>query len=172
MIESQTRKFMLLDACVLIDYWKSEKSILKSFSTHLGELHVVTAVLDEVDDIHDSGDLTDMGVIIVRPELEDLLKAGSGLSQLSFPDRLCLLVAKREGFTCVTNDNILRKACKMERVDVIRGLKLLLMLFDRGKITLSEALEIAFKIQASNPMYITQKVINSFKSKLKERPGI
>lgn len=46
MTESSTRKLMLLDACVLIDYWKAEKSILQSFSTHLGGLHVASPVLD------------------------------------------------------------------------------------------------------------------------------
>jgi len=114
MTEPQLRKLMLLDACVLIDYWKTKKSVLELFSIHLGTLHVASPVLDEVDDINDSGELTDLGVKIIIPEIEDVLEAGTGRGQLSFQDRLCLLVAKREGFTCVTNDKFLRNACETE----------------------------------------------------------
>jgi len=167
MTESSTRTLMLLDACVLIDYWKAEKSILQSFSTHLGGLHVASPVLDEVDDINDPVELTNLGVNIVTPELEDLIEAGAGKGSLSFQDRLCLLVAKREGFTCVTNDKSLRNACETAGVDVIWGLEPMLMLYDQGGITESDALKVASAIRASNPMYITQRVINAFRAKIK-----
>ena len=62
MSESQTRKLMLLDACVLIDYWKAERSVLESFSTHLGVLHVASPVLDEVDNISDPDEIVNLGV--------------------------------------------------------------------------------------------------------------
>jgi hypothetical protein len=49
---------MLLDASVLIDYWKAEKDVLRLFRKYLGELNVISPVLDEVDDIGDTDELT------------------------------------------------------------------------------------------------------------------
>lgn len=171
MTEFPTRKLMLLDASVLIDYWKAEKDVLRLFRKHLGELKVVSPVLAEVDDIDDSEELTGLGVQILEPELEDMMEAGAQRGRLSFQDHLCIRVAKRERFTCVTNDKLLRNACEAEGVDVIWGLELMLMLYDQGGITDSAALEIAGQIRASNPLYITQNVMNSFKGKLTTLTG-
>lgn len=167
MTKPQTRKRMLLDACVLIDYWKAEKDVLRLFRKHLGELNVVSPVLNEVDDIGDADELTGLGVQILEPKLEDVMEAGAQRGQLSFPDRLSVIVAKREGYICVTNDKSLRIACEKEGIDVIWGLEMLLMLYYEGGITESAALEIAGQIRASNPIYITQSVINAFRVKLK-----
>ncbi len=169
MTESQTRKLMLLDACVLIDYWKARKSILESFSAHLDKLHIASPVLEEVEDINDPVELTNLGVNIVTPELEDLIEAGAERGQLSFQDRLCILVAKRAGFTCVTNDKSLRNACETAGVGVIWGLEIMLVLYHEGGIERSTALDIAWKIMEINPKHITNKIVRAFKTKLQKR---
>ena len=108
-----------MDACVLIDYLKAGSYVLKLITKYLGQVHVVSPVVDEVNETNDS-DLIELGLRIIEPELSDLFEAAdraNRVKQTSFQDQLCLLTAKRQGFICITNDSKLRKTCKTEGVD-------------------------------------------------------
>lgn len=155
-------KLMIMDACVLIDFIKAERAVLELLAKHVGPLHVISPVVDEVKEIGDENEWVELGLVIVEPQMEDAYTAGGRSGPLSFEDWLCLLTAKRHGFTCVTNDQNLRKLCKQQGVSVLWGLELLAELHKVGGITGKEAEAIAKAIRRTNPKHITQKIISSF----------
>ncbi len=87
--------FMIMDACVLIDYLKTDKSVLRLFVEFIGPVHVVSPIVAEVKDIENEDELMELGLIIVEPELEDAFEAAELIGSTSFQDNLCLLTAKR-----------------------------------------------------------------------------
>jgi len=129
---------------------------------HVGPLYVTSPVVDEVNEIDDENELVALGLIIIEPEIEDAYAAGSRSGPLSFEDWLCLLTAKRHGFTCVTNDKNLRKQCRQESVSLLWGLELLAELHKVGGIPATEAEAIAQAIRRSNPKHITEKIVSRF----------
>lgn len=157
-----SRKLMIMDASVLIDFIKTERSVLELVVKHVGPLHVASPVVDEVKEIDDENELVALGLIIVEPEIEDAYTAGSQSGALSFEDWLCLLTAGRHGFTCVTSDKNLRKLCKQEGVPLLWGLELLIELHKVGGITGKEAEALAKAIRQSNPKHITEKIVSDF----------
>ncbi len=167
MTEFPIQKRLLLDANILIDYAKADINLLDCFCKFIGELNVITTILNEVRDISDRNELTKLGVQILEPEPEDLAQIGTQRGKLSFQDHLCLVVAKREEFIFVTNDKELRSECEANGIEVMWGLELLLELYRAEGITESAAQEIAEKIRKCNPLHINKMVINDFKTKLK-----
>jgi predicted nucleic acid-binding protein len=155
-------KLMILDACVLIDYIKTESSIFELFVKYVGPLHVASVVSEEVKDIENIDDLIKLGLIIIEPELEDAFTAASQIGRTSFQDRICLLTAKRHGFTCVTNDTNLRKLCDKENVPVLWGLQLLIELHLSGGIPPKNAISVAKEIHKTNPKHIHEQIIEHF----------
>lgn len=160
-------RFLILDACVLIDFLEADPSVLAVARDHLAPIAVVRPVFDEVDDITEQ-QAHELGLQIVDVGLDLAIEAGSRQGPLSFEDCLCLLLAAREGWTCVTNDAALRKACLQESVDVRWGLELLLDLVKAGGLGHDEARSIATTIHAQNPHYVTSKILASFVAKLKK----
>jgi len=156
------RKLMIMDACVLIDYIKADRSVLELVVKHVGPLHVASPVVDEVNEIEDENELLELGLVIVEPEIEDAYAAAGQTGPTSFQDRLCLLAARRYGFTCVTNDRNLRKLCAQEKVPLLWGLQLLAELHRSGGIPAEDALDIARKIHEANPKHITPKILKRF----------
>lgn len=70
------RKLMIMDACVLIDFIKAERTVLELVVKHVGPLHVTSPVVDEVNEIDDENELVALGLIIIEPEIEDAYAAG------------------------------------------------------------------------------------------------
>lgn len=155
-------KFMILDACVLIDFVKADKFVLASITQKVGSIYVVSPVVSEVKDIEDEDELTDVGIIVLEPEIEDAFIAAAQGGATSFQDKLSMLTAKRNGFVCVSNDTSLRKLCESEQVPVMWGLQLLLELHKTNGIRADDAIIIASKIHETNPKHITQKIIEKF----------
>jgi len=161
-VTKQAPKLMIMDACVLIDFVKTERSVLKLITEHIGPAYVVNTVLEEVKDIDDQGDLVDLGLIVLEPELEDLFAAANSIGPTSFQDQLCLFSAKRHDLACVTNDKNLRKLCEREGVETYWGLQLLAELHKANRITYKDAKEIALAIHETNSKHITAKIIDKF----------
>ncbi len=153
---------MIMDACVLIDFIKADRSVLELVVKHVGTLHVVGPVIDEVKEIERENELIELGMVIVEPEIEDLDAASHINRRTSKPDNLCLLTAKRHGLTCVTNDKPLRKLCEKENVPTMWGLELLIELNRSGGIPAETALDIARKIRDANPKHITHEILEQF----------
>lgn len=81
---------------------------------------------------------------------------------LSIPDTICLLVADRRQWTCVTNEKALRKRCEERGVHVRRGLNLMIELVREGHLGPGRAEKVARAIQKSNPEHIHDGVIEEF----------
>jgi len=122
-------RFLIVDACVLIDFAKADSAILTLVARHVGEVHVATPVFEEVKDI-DATMATSLGIKIYEPSLEIAAAAAMKRGRLSFQDRLCLAIATAEGWTCVSNDKQLRAACDAAKVPVLWGFQVLAMLVD------------------------------------------
>ncbi|MBF0475127.1 MAG: hypothetical protein HQK59_04705 [Deltaproteobacteria bacterium] len=161
-----------MDACVLIDFIKADRTVLELVAKHVGPLHVVSPVVDEVNEIDDENELVELGLVIVEPEFEDAFAAAGQSGPTSFQDKLCLLSAKRHGFTCVTNDKNLRKLCKQEGVPILWGLELLAELHKAGGIPGKEAEMIVQEIRKSNPKHITAKIVSHFSDIIRRQESL
>lgn len=162
-------RLMIMDACVLIDYIKTDRSVLELIVKYVGEVHIISPVVDEVKVIDSEEELIELGLIIVEPELEDAFTAEEQVGATSFQDQLCLLTAKRHDFTCVTNDKNLRKACKMETIPTMWGLELIAKLHKSGGIPAKSAIDIARQIHKTNPKHITMKIVERFITIIKKQ---
>jgi rRNA-processing protein FCF1 len=160
-----------MDACVLIDFIKVDRSIFEFIMKYVGPVFVVSPVVDEVNEIDNEEELVELGLIIIEPELEDAFAAASVSGPTSFQDRLCLNTAKRYGFTCVTNDINLRKLCEKENVPILWGLELLSQLHQAGGISAQKAIKIAQQIHKINPKHITVKIVERFINIIKKMEG-
>ena len=156
---------LIVDANVLIDYTKSDVSILALVSKYVGQIYVPSVILDEVDDLSEE-DCLNLGFTVVDESIEVLLAAGEARGALSFEDHVCLLLAAEYECTCVSNDKPLHQACIEEGVSVMWGLRLMLELVEAGHLDKDSALEVAIMIQASNPRHITQEIIDEYSRKL------
>ncbi len=168
MTSTKPPTFLILDANVLIDFCKSDRSMLTLIARHIGTVCVAQPVLDEVEALG-HGDLLALGLGLVMPETEMLIAAAAQPGSLSFEDRICLLLAKERGWTCVTNDGRLRRECESESVSVLWGLEPLIMLVKRKVIDAKLALTTALAIRRSNPRFITDAIIQRFKNRIRIR---
>ena len=152
---------LLADAYVLIDYRESDLAILALVARHLGRLAVLPPVLDEVRGVT-AKECWRLGIEIVEVETERMLLAAEVESSVSFNDRLCLVVCREEGWTCLTNDGALRRLCKRHGVETRFGLGLMVDLVEAGALTRRRALAVVRRIRASNPLHITDRVLDRF----------
>lgn len=164
---SSKSKQLILDSCVLIDYLKSDVSIIKLLAEYIGPLHVTNSLIEEIDGIDDESDLIELGLIVVDPDIGEISFSSTG--PLSFHDQLCFFTAKRSGFTCVTNDKNLRRLCEKEGVPIIWGLELIADLHRVGGITRKDAEALAKAIAKTNPMHITPDIVSRFMKRIKEQ---
>ncbi len=159
-------RFMIMDACVLIDYMNGEPDLFGLISSYIGPIYVATAILEEVDCIDSIEELEDLGLLPIDVEIEDVFSAADMIGPTSFQDNLCFLTAKRKNLTCVTNDKNLRLQCENSSVLILWGLELVLELTKIGGISRKKAMQIAIEINVSNPRHISQKVLEGFMTKL------
>jgi len=131
------RNFLILDANILIDFCKCDRTIIKLICTYVGQIYLATPVLSEINEI-DEGACVELGIILVEPELEHVMLAAEKKGPLSFQDNLCLILAKEYGWTCVTNDKPLRQKCELEGVPLIWGIELICILVESGGLPLSQ----------------------------------
>ena len=97
-----------------------------------------------------------LGIKLVEPTLEQAFDAAARKGPLSFQDRLCLIVAKANGWTCVSNDKKLREVCKTEKVPTLWGLELVALLVEEKAIPVAAAKEFAERVAAENRRLGTQ----------------
>lgn len=162
-------RLLIVDACVLIDICKADRSVLTLISRHVGPLHVATPVLAEVDQI-DESQAVSLGIKLVEPTLDQASEAATARQGLSFSDRLCLLLAKENKWTCVSNDRKLRRACTDDGVSVMWGLELIALLVERKALPAKSAQEIATAIYETNA-FIGRAVLTRFLQRIGIRDG-
>jgi len=112
------------DANTLIDFCKTDKVIIKLICSYVGQIYLATPVLSEIKEINES-ECVELGIKLVEPELDQVMLAVEKRGSLSFQDNICLILAKNNGWTCVTNDKPLRRECKLEGIPLIRGIQLI-----------------------------------------------
>jgi len=159
-------KIFILDANVLIDYAESDLRVLSLAASHLGQVSVASHLLGEVDQI-DEQDCRDLGIVVVEATMDQVAEAATGRGSLSFEDRLCLAIARDEGYSCVTNDRPLRLKCEELNVHVLWGLELMIELVRRKHLSSQAAIATAEGIHARNPQYITANIIGRFRAKVR-----
>jgi len=77
MAKGAASTFLILDACVVIDYADTDASVLGTVSAHVAPLALARPVLDEVDQL-DERDALDLGITVVDIELRKVLvRAGA-----------------------------------------------------------------------------------------------
>jgi hypothetical protein len=155
---------LLVDANVLIDYAQADPTVLALVAHHLGPVHVPQDVLDEVDQLDEEA-CDRLGLKVVEGTLGQVLEAGAGGGGLSFPDWMCLILARDHGWTCVTNDGRLRTACAAEGVSVLWGLQLMVQLVDAGELDGKDAIGVAEAIEETNP-WLSARVVAAFREKV------
>jgi len=158
-------RVLLFDANVLIDYFDAEPTVFASIRRSVGEIYVVSCILQEVEQL-DALQAVELGLQVFEPDLELMNSAATSRGRLSFRDRLCLAVARSEGMTCVTNDTALRTHCTENSVEVLWGLELILLAVEAGGLLASEAREIGETICQLNP-FIGEDVLARFLAKLR-----
>lgn len=160
-----TRKFLLLDANVLVDYLAVDLEVLALVHEHVGPVHIVSTVLVEVGGL-EADECERFGFRIVEPSLDQVSGADSGGGPLSFQDRTCLAFSRDEGWICVTNDKALRRACEADGVDVLWGLELPLEVVRLGHLPRDRASRVATRIHEENPVYVSKGIVAEFHRKL------
>lgn len=160
-----TRGFLLVDANVLLDYLAADASILSLVSRKVGPVHLVSTVLGEVGGL-DESECERLGLRLVEPTAAQFGEAASPNGRLSLPDRLCLLVSRDNGWTCVSNDKALRRACAGAGVDVCWGLELMLDLVRDGHLPAANASDAADQMHRANPVFLGAAIVSAFRDKL------
>lgn len=153
------RRFLILDANILIDFIKCDRTLIKLICSYVGQIYLATPVLNEVKDLSES-DCLELGIILVEPEAEQLiLIAMERRGPLSFQDTLNLILAKEHGWSCVTNDKPLRRECESEGIPLIWGIELLCILVEAGGLPALHSKGMILCIQENNPKYITEDIV-------------
>ncbi len=155
---AKKRPSLILDANILIDFYRCDPTIIKLICSYVGQIYLATPVLDEINEI-DESDCVELGIVLVEPELEQVMLASKRKGPLSFQDNLCLILAKENNWTCVTNDKPLRKRGESEGVPLLWGLELICILVEYEGLPVEHARNIILEIQEMNPKYITEDII-------------
>jgi hypothetical protein len=156
------RALLIMDANVVIDFCEADRTVIRLISDHIGKVHVPLPVLREEVDQIDEAECADLGIVAVEPPLQTAADAAVRRAGLSFHDHLCLLLARDNGWTCVTNDGRLRRECAAENIPVLWGLETVALVVDAGVLTAAAAEEIGRATQRANPRFITAEVIAGF----------
>ncbi len=164
-MSAETGRVLLVDANVLIDYVKTDVAVLGLAASHLGQVCVLSTVVAETDGLSEA-QCRQLGMQVHSPSLLQVMAAGGERGSLSLEDRLCLAVAEEQGWTCLTNDGALRRACARSRVPVMWGLELMVELVQAGRLSAAEAVIVAEAIHRSNPLHITAAIVAQFAAKV------
>mgnify|MGYP000294125211 CR=1 FL=1 len=153
---------LIVDANVLIDYADTDLSVLAIYSSHIDPIRVPRAVVDEVEQM-DPSDFANHELEIVEEPLEIAMAASERRGGLSYPDRVCLLLAQRTGAICVTNEKPLLARCAETGIESKRGLRLMIDLVETGLLSAGAADEVGTAIHRANPFFINEAVLEEFR---------
>ncbi|MBW2703466.1 MAG: hypothetical protein JRF33_21825 [Deltaproteobacteria bacterium] len=157
----------LVDACVLIDYFKVDLSVLGLFAKHFGPVYAcLDIVVEEVDGL-DIPTCYNANISIYESNLDQLEAAAHQRGQLSFYDHLFFLVARDKKWTAITNDENLLDACHGTNIDTSRGIRPLIDLTKAGHITSRESTQIAKQI-VSNNAQMSRHILQEFKRAIRD----
>lgn len=153
-MEGKEKSILILDVNMLFDLFKCNKNLLPLISSGVGQIHLASSVLDQIKFIRES-DCYSLGIHLIEPNAKQLFGAMTRRGTLSFQDHLCLLLAKENGWTCVTNSNSLRRECEFENIPFIWRNDIIQHLALSGAITAVIAKKMLIQLAQFNPkMYL------------------
>lgn len=155
---------------MLIDYLGADRSVLAIASRSYAPIHVPRPILDEVRDLDEDG-CRELDLKLVDPTLDQMAEAGRRTpgGPISYEDWICLLMAKDNRWTTLTNDGALRSACQAEGVPTMWGLRLMLELVEHSYLPTEAARATGRTIRQNNP-FITEGVLADFERALSSKP--
>jgi len=156
---------IISDANVLIDYLKANEKLITEACSSIFEIYVPIPVLGEIKQLSETK-AKKIGLRLYEPSMEQLIESSSGSQRLSYQDKLCLRIAKDNGWICATNDKVLKKECERSKVSTIWGLEIMLVLNEQGVLTKREAIKTAQSIFKENTR-LGKAVVHGFIEKLK-----
>lgn len=128
-MKRKEKPYLILDVNILFDLFKCDEDLIPLISNGVGKIQMASSVLEQIKFINES-DCNSLGIHLIEPNAMQLFSAMTRRGTLSFFDHLCLILAKENGWTCVTNSNPLRRECEIESVpfiwrnDIIRHIAL------------------------------------------------
>ncbi len=158
-------RLLIMDASVLIDFLKAGRETVCDVCRFSERVCITSTMVAEVREVGGEEELASLGLEIIEPEPEDVLRASDFAGSTSLEDRICCYTAQRHGLSCVTNDKALRRLCESEGVAVVWGLELIGELLRAGMYNAERALAIANTIHARNPLHISKTRIQEFRHK-------
>lgn len=156
--------YLIVDANVLIDYLSVDIEILSMISRHIGQIHIISIVLREVDALTRDR-CNELGFVIVEPTLEQLIESAQKRGRLSPEDHACLIYCRDAEWACITNDRALRRACEDQGTRLLWGLEAMLLLVQGGHLSKDKARATTEAICNGNPFY-TDTILRDFLTKL------
>lgn len=158
---------IISDADVLIDYAKSAPHILGLISIHVKKLYIARPVAEEVDQLSIT-DIEQLGIEIITPSLPQLIEADQirkARPSISGRDAISFVIARDNGWACMTNDKALRLYCADHKITCLWGIGMMRHLVTVKKLTPQKALQIAQDMKSKNTR-ITSEIIKRLKSQL------
>ena len=156
---------LITDSCVLIDYIKSARDALRML-TRMVRFVVPRILL--VEEVHDLtvDEAESLGLEVFDAPIEVLGEATRMPRPLSNFDWLCLILARDNRWTCVSNDRRLRAQCNSMGVETQWSLDPLLMLVRQKKLTKERAEKIVREMAKQN-RFIGVRVVTAFVSRIR-----
>jgi hypothetical protein len=156
------RDLYILDASVLIDLTATEPSVLALISTRVGTLHIASTMLREEVPELTVDECTSLSIQVVDPSLAILTAAATKITGLSFHDRVCMLLAQQQRWTCLTNDARLRRECKARAIAFQWGLEPVVELVTNGHLERAKAKALIAALHARSPGHYKATVVQRF----------
>lgn len=162
-------QILLADTCVVSDFYKADLSFFSRLTGQKVEIGIISPIIEELGkafpDLADLSGTLGAGLRVFDPAPDEYLSVRDDTS-LSRYDQLCMLAAKRLGYTLATNDKCLRRACAKIGIPVLWSLETLLSLCREGAIDKKYAETIARYIHKANSGHIKQEIFDDFLHKL------
>jgi rRNA-processing protein FCF1 len=165
-LPQEPNKSFIVDANALIDYCDSDLRVLSQFSQHIGTVHIARSTFEKVKQLTESA-AKKHSLIIKTPDYDTVMEASANRGSLAYDDRETLLLARRYGWICITNDVALRNECGAEGITCLWGLEPMKALVERKILSGTKVIAVAKKIQAAN-QYITEAIVSLFEQQIKE----
>lgn len=156
---------LITDSCVLIDYANFGRDALKLLAHSVRVVVPRILLIEEVRGLG-LGDAASLGLDVYDPPIESLAEAARMPRPLSEYDWLCLIVARDNRWTCVSNDKKLRSQCAATGVKTKWSLEPLLMLVEQRQLTRARAEKIA-KAMAEQNKFLGSQVLERFISRIR-----
>lgn len=153
----------VIDSSALIDYQKTDDSILQLFTQNIGPIYLAEPVFTDELNGFSMADCQRLGILVSSLNLNQLVEAARWQGPISRYDACSLILARENGWTVITSDRPLISRLRCENIQFIRGLRPMIMLVSAGCLTHERAIQTAENMRSINPNYLTSEIINKFK---------